>query len=257
MALSPADGHDTAMRGASLGAPPHPLAPRRGNRARASRGSLALSVGLHSAAAVVLVALHVGSPEQQAAALATVEVVLAPAESSPEPPTPADHYSLPAPTIDPASSNPAPAGPPASEETRPAPTLPPLAPAVLPSPAVASPPAARKSPPPVRIAPRVASHSELPTTAQGPVAPPTLPEPLAVAPAPVVSSLPRPPARPGPGWLAGVNAWLAAHLFYPETARRLGRQGTVVVRFTVERDGELSWFDRCDPHFPGLPALMP
>jgi protein TonB len=34
-----------------------------------------------------------------------------------------------------------------------------------------------------------------------------------------------------------VNRWLATHLTYPEAARRLGIEGTVVLRITVDRDG--------------------
>lgn len=42
-----------------------------------------------------------------------------------------------------------------------------------------------------------------------------------------------------PAWLAGVNEWLRGHRSYPEMARRLGRQGTVLVRFTVDREGHV------------------
>ena len=44
-------------------------------------------------------------------------------------------------------------------------------------------------------------------------------------------------AHPSADWLADVSAWLAAHRSYPETARRLGRQGTVVLQFTVDPQG--------------------
>jgi protein TonB len=42
-----------------------------------------------------------------------------------------------------------------------------------------------------------------------------------------------------PAWLAGVGAWLMAHRSYPEMARALGRQGTVVVQITVNADGQV------------------
>jgi periplasmic protein TonB len=46
-------------------------------------------------------------------------------------------------------------------------------------------------------------------------------------------------ARSSPAWLAGVNEWLLAHRSYPEMARRLGQEGAVGVRFTVDRDGRV------------------
>jgi protein TonB len=48
-------------------------------------------------------------------------------------------------------------------------------------------------------------------------------------------------ARAGadPGWLAGVGAWLKAHRSYPERARALGRQGTVVVQITINPAGRV------------------
>ena len=42
-----------------------------------------------------------------------------------------------------------------------------------------------------------------------------------------------------PAWLAGVSQWLLAHRTYPEMARQLGRQGTVVVEITVDPDGHV------------------
>ena len=46
-------------------------------------------------------------------------------------------------------------------------------------------------------------------------------------------------AQTSPSWFDGVNKWLLAHRSYPETARRLGEQGTAVVRFTVDREGHV------------------
>jgi protein TonB len=42
-----------------------------------------------------------------------------------------------------------------------------------------------------------------------------------------------------PAWLEGVGAWLLAHRSYPEMARALGRQGTVVVQITVDANGHV------------------
>lgn len=40
-------------------------------------------------------------------------------------------------------------------------------------------------------------------------------------------------------WQAALSAWLQAHKFYPERARQRGEQGTVVLRFTADRDGRV------------------
>jgi protein TonB len=36
-----------------------------------------------------------------------------------------------------------------------------------------------------------------------------------------------------------VSEWLQAHRTYPETARRRGQEGTVLLRFTAARDGHV------------------
>ena len=67
---------------------------------------------------------------------------------------------------------------------------------------------------------------------------------LPVAPSPVAGS-PVAPAQqaalagPDPNWLATVSAWLQAHRSYPETARQLRQQGTVVGRITVNPEGHV------------------
>ena len=50
-------------------------------------------------------------------------------------------------------------------------------------------------------------------------------------------------AAADPAWLAGVGAWLQAHRSYPQMARALGRQGTVVVQVTVDPSGHVVGFD--------------
>lgn len=52
----------------------------------------------------------------------------------------------------------------------------------------------------------------------------------------------RQPVQAGadPAWLAAISAWLLAHRSYPETARLLGRQGTVVVQITVDPQGHVT-----------------
>jgi protein TonB len=49
------------------------------------------------------------------------------------------------------------------------------------------------------------------------------------------------PATPvvDPGWEAAVSRWLASRKTYPEEARRRGEEGSVAVRFTVDRSGRV------------------
>lgn len=42
-----------------------------------------------------------------------------------------------------------------------------------------------------------------------------------------------------PSWEEALSAWIEAHKFYPELAQQRGEQGTVMVRFTVMRDGQV------------------
>ncbi|WP_428490709.1 energy transducer TonB [Rhodopila sp.] len=50
-------------------------------------------------------------------------------------------------------------------------------------------------------------------------------------------------AAADPSWLADVSAWLQAHRSYPEMARAMGRQGTVVVQITVDPAGHVVGFN--------------
>jgi protein TonB len=47
------------------------------------------------------------------------------------------------------------------------------------------------------------------------------------------------PAGPSTAWVRALDAWIDAHLDYPEESRRRGEQGAVLVRMTVARDGRL------------------
>jgi periplasmic protein TonB len=40
-------------------------------------------------------------------------------------------------------------------------------------------------------------------------------------------------------WQRALAAWLAAHKAYPDEARREGREGTVELRFTIDRSGRV------------------
>ncbi len=127
---------------------------------------------------------------------------------------------------------PAPAEPPALEPQPPAPVA-----ALAPPPP--RPPAPRPLPPrPLRPSRQAQPNIQSAVRTTGEVAP-TEPTPppsiIALAPAAPLAA----PSRPNPAWLAGVGAWLSAHRSYPETARQRGQQGSVLVHFTVERDGHV------------------
>jgi periplasmic protein TonB len=49
-----------------------------------------------------------------------------------------------------------------------------------------------------------------------------------------------PPAPINSAWRQQLAAWLAAHKTYPEEARRRGEEGSVTLRFTVERTGRVT-----------------
>jgi protein TonB len=98
---------------------------------------------------------------------------------------------------------------------------------------------------------------ELPSTPQPPAVQPRprqplRPRPAVAAPAPPVDPTAQPqtsstPARDMPptaapisaDWQRALAAWLAAHKAYPDEARREGREGTVELRFTIDRSGRV------------------
>lgn len=97
-------------------------------------------------------------------------------------------------------------------------------------------PAARPGPHAVAAAPRPHRPEAAPLEAERP--PSGLPgQPRASVPPPA-STQPQ-MAGPDPVWLARVDQWLMAHESYPEMARQRRQQGTVVVRFEVDRSGQV------------------
>jgi protein TonB len=61
------------------------------------------------------------------------------------------------------------------------------------------------------------------------------------------------PAAPAPiaaDWQHALSAWLFAHKTYPDEARRAGAQGSVVLRFTVDRSGHVLDVQRLDTGAP-------
>jgi protein TonB len=168
-----------------------------------------------------------------------------PAEAAPELPQ--------APPVEPAPTPPEAPVPPAPQPVEAAPPAP-LAP---PPPPVEQAPAVPSVPTPV--APAVEQPEEAPKPPPKPSPPPARPQPhpivrarpaapqpapsaasvsppAALAPAPVEA----PPAPISADWRQQLSAWLAAHKSYPEPARRRGEEGTVALRFAVERSGRVT-----------------
>jgi periplasmic protein TonB len=134
--------------------------------------------------------------------------------------------------------------PPQVEEAFPFPAVPsPVAPLVEPA-AEAPKPPPKPSPPPARPQPRPvvrARPAPLP-------APSTTPMP---APAPTAAEPPA--ATVSAAWQQQLAAWLAAHKRYPEEARRRGIQGSVMLRFAVDRSGRVT--EVAVVHGSGSPIL--
>ena len=128
-----------------------------------------------------------------------------------------------------------------SEPPKPSEPPPPLAPQKLPEAAPHAVPEKRAEiPRPPQSHPKPVAK---PLTAR----PEFVPRSGSVAPGPAnqTSAAPQPampPTAASPvdgAWQNAVAGWLASHKNYPEDARRLGEQGRVVIRFTVERSGRV------------------
>lgn len=160
---------------------------------------------------VVLIELAaIGDPAPQPA-------TAQPASPEPEPPRPE-----PAPVA--AAAPPPPRPEPAPAPAMPAPSPPPaiVAPAIV-APATPSPPAP-------------AEASPLPPA---PPAATTVPAPASASPAPAASADPR-ARKQEADYFALLSAHLNRRKTYPVEARRAREQGVVTVRFTVDRDGNVS-----------------
>lgn len=171
----------------------------------------------------------------------------APSETPPPepPPEPSPAAAAPAPPPD-AAVPPAEAEAP-QEAALPLPPPPPPRPVVTHRPVVPPPPAAR----PLEVAvqapslPLPASVAPLPSTTSGPAPGPapgsTHPGPAnpgLAGPAPGAPAVLGPPGPSGT-WMQAIDAWIDAHLVYPEPARRRGEQGVVVLRLTLAHDGRV------------------
>lgn len=151
---------------------------------------------------------------------------------------------------------PAPEAPPAPDvlPTPPAPLSP--SPPSDPPPTAAVPPAPPvplpQLPPPVP-APKIPPAQVAPAVRPPPALPPrqpraqvrraeTRPAEAASSPPAAPSGAPPPSAPPAPiaaDWQRALFGWLAAHKSYPQEARRRGEEGRAVLRFTVDRAGQV------------------
>ncbi len=197
-------------------------------------------------------------PEQSEASTTPQQPTASAAPLQLPPPEPAPLQTMPTPSETPAAPPPEPedsARPPVATQTLVEPPLDPEGAIEVPAPPS---PAKTIEPTPPRLTqarppqPRPLNPSarqvHLPTRSQ-PKIPSTPDTPaLAARPEPVQPPSATPSAAPPPqavsirssaAWLSGVGAWLLAHRSYPEAARQRGQQGTVVVHFTVERDGHV------------------
>lgn len=219
------------------------------------RWSIGFSLTLHAVAVLVLLLVpHTLLPEIEAP---SIELVMLPAEPNsqpaappvpstvppaqetpPQPETPSQPETAPqpntAPQPDAAPEHPLPQEPPPPQQQEPVPTPPP--------PTIPEPPL----PPPPRPRPPSEPHTSA-RTPPSRAKPQTTETPHLTAPPADASASPpsaptaqrETPALANPAWLSGVSAWLLAHRSYPEMARRLGRQGTVVVKITVDPEGHV------------------
>ena len=51
----------------------------------------------------------------------------------------------------------------------------------------------------------------------------------------------------GSNWIAELEQWVNDHKYYPEMAGELNQQGTVVIRFSVDRAGHVSHLEMVSP----------
>lgn len=233
------DPVDAASRSRHRGAMATPLPAR-------TRRGVGLSLTVHAAIVLCLMLTHSVQPlKEREDVTVAYQVVLLPA---PPPPVAAEPVRLPATTPDLEQESPAP--PPEVAPAQEPPT------SVVRTPEASPEHAASQPEPPLQEREPTPPPTMAPTMAPAPAPRPPVraaspksarPPPHAVASKPPsVSTVPlaqAPPVKaapPDPTWLASVSEWLMAHRFYPEMARRRGRQGTVVVRFDVDRLGHVS-----------------
>ncbi len=192
-----------------------------------------------------------------------------PTRSEPEQPIEIVFQTPSVPTLDEPQTSPVEAAPTPPEmppPLEPQETAPPVLPPSPPQPQVEEAP----SPPPVPtpVAPLVEPAAEAPKPPPKPSPPPMRPQPRPIvrarpAPLPALSAAPTPAPAPtaanppaatvSAAWQQQLAAWLAAHKRYPEEARRQGIQGSVMLRFAVDRSGRVT--EVSVAHGSGSPIL--
>jgi len=193
------------------------------NRAELGRWSVSLAVVLliHVAAGLYLlwrpIALDAGNPSPPA-----IMIDLAPAPPQPAPPIP-----VPEPAVEPQVQPlvPLPPLPPMPDIP-----LPKVEPSPAPRPAVVIP----KPPPPVKQNP-VERPPQVKTEQPPPPAAPAVTAPPAPAAAPPAGN----PGAPRASWQAQLVAWLERYKRYPRLAQEQRQEGTVYLRFTMDRAGHV------------------
>jgi protein TonB len=125
-------------------------------------------------------------------------------------------------------------------EPLPAPPLPAVAaPREASKPAPARQAALRPRPAPATAVHAPASPTTAPATAANRQAAPFAGSPAQAAPSGSTPAREASAATVDGAWRQALGAWLAAHKTYPEQARRRGEEGTVAIRFTVNRAGRV------------------
>ena len=179
---------------------------------------VAASVALHAAAAAAVLLLGHAAPPAQAPSPIPVDLAFAPSAGTAAAAPPAE---LAPPPPEAAAAEP----PPAAPEPAPAQVAAAESPPVAPGPA-------HTEAPPRRVPPRAVVH-------QAPAAPAAAVTAEAAPAAPVAPASGPAAAGPSSAWVGALDAWIDAHLDYPEDSRRRGEQGAVLVRLTVAHDGRL------------------
>ncbi len=200
---------------------------------------IALSLGLHAASLACLLLLPPMPPQEDDAGTYSVVLLTTNPETA-TPTTPVEHSSTPSMERPQAARE----EPQQGEQSVAPPTPVPVPDAPEPIPAAEAPPPPEQPAAPVvppAGSPTHASSPHLPSARQrSPAGPPSArSEPPANPQGAIGKTPPEEITRAHSIWLTRVNEWLVAHRIYPKMARRLGRQGTVVVRFDVDRQGHV------------------
>ncbi len=207
--------------------------------------ALAVSAGLHGLCLALCLAWADRADLPEPAAAETIAVVFAAPAAAPTPEPPAPESPAPEPPVAEPAEPETPATP-ATAHARPEPAAPqPVITPETPPPAAEPtpvPPLPVPEPPPPRPGPRPHPVVKVPSR---PAPAPTRPAqaaPAALAPEahpPASAVSPAPAAPPSAGWRQALGAWLIAHKTYPDPARQRGIEGTVGLRFTLDRAGHV------------------